>query len=90
VQGIPVVQQLVQPMGDLINGAGAAGGDFFNGIGESWNDAGSALENLCNGDFKGFAEKAGDAAGDVLQGSYDAVKDTVKSIGSAVEDLFSW
>jgi hypothetical protein len=89
VEGIPVLQNLVQPLGDIVNGAGAAVADVFNGIGESFDDTGAAFEKLCDGDFKGFAEGLGDAAGDAVGGAADAVKDAVSSVGDAVGDLFS-
>jgi hypothetical protein len=87
VDGIPVLQQVVQPVGDFVNGAAAAAADVFNGFGESCNDAGAAWEKLCDGDFKGAAEKAGDAVADTVKGAYDAAKDTVNSIGDAISSF---
>ena len=90
VNGIPILQNVVKPVCDLVDGGGAAVGDVFNGIGESWNDAGTAFEDLCDGNLKGFGEKAGDAVVDVAKGAVDGVKDAAKSVGNAIEDLFSW
>jgi hypothetical protein len=89
VEGIPVLQNLVQPLGDVVDGAAASAADVCNGIGESFDDTGAAIEKLCHGDFKGFAEGLGDATGDVIGGAADAVKDAAGSVKDAVVDFFS-
>jgi hypothetical protein len=89
VEGIPVLQNVVQPFGDIVGGAGASMADVFNGIGESFDDTGAALEKLCHGDFKGFAEGLGDAASDAIGGAVDAVADAASSVKDAVVDFFS-
>ena len=89
VEGIPVLQNVVQPFGDIVGGAGASVADVFNGIGESFDDTGAAFEKLCHGDLKGFAEGLGDAASDVVGGAADAVEDAASSVKDAVVDFFS-
>jgi len=88
VDGIPILANVVQPLGDAVDGACAAVADVANGFGESFNDAGDAFEKLCDGNFKGFAEKAADSVGDVIGGAADAVKDSVKSVGHAIKSFF--
>jgi hypothetical protein len=89
VDGIPVLQNIVQPFGDVINGAGAVVGDLFNAGGEAFDDFGSALENLSNGDVGGFVSSLGDSAVDVGKGVVDAVGDAASAVGDAVSDIFS-
>jgi hypothetical protein len=90
VNGIPVVQNLVKPLGDGVNGFGAAVGDVFDGFGQSANDFGSAFEHLSHGDFKQAAESVYDSGKDVVVGAYDAGKDVVNSVVDSVKDFFSW
>ena len=89
VEGIPVLENIVQPIGDIINGVGAVIGDVFNGIGEACDSIGGAFESLFEGDFGGFVEGVGDAVGDVVGGVVDAVGDAVDAVGDAVSDFFS-
>ncbi len=89
VDGIPVLQQLVQPFGDVVNGAGAVLGDVFNGVGESVDDVGSAFEDLSHGDWGKCADHLGDAAVDAGSAVVDAVSDTVDAIGDAISDFAS-
>ena len=89
VEGIPVLENIVQPFGDIFNGVGAVIGDVFNGIGEACDSIGGAFESLFEGDFGGFVEGVGDAVGDVVGGVVDAVGDAVDAVGDAVSDFFS-
>jgi hypothetical protein len=88
VDGIPILQNIVKPFGDVVSGAGAVLGDVFNGFGEACNSIGGAFGSLCNGDFGGFIGGVGDAAGDVVSGVGDAIGDAVSSVGDAISDLF--
>ena len=90
VNGIPVLQNIVQPFTDLVGGAGACVADLFNGVGEACDSIGGAFEALGNGDLSGFASGLGDAAGDVVGGAADAVGDAVDAVGDAIGDLFDW
>ena len=90
VNGIPVVQNLVKPIGDAFNGFGAALGDVVDGFDQSANDFGSAFEHLSHGDFKQAAESAYDSGKDVVKGVYDAGKDAVNSVVDSVKDFLSW
>jgi hypothetical protein len=90
VKGIPILQNIVQPFGDIVNGAGAAIGDLCNGFGEAWDSFGGGLEDLCNGNLGGFAEGVGNAAGDLVSGAASAVKDAVSAFGDAVSDCLSF
>jgi hypothetical protein len=89
VEGIPVLENIVQPFGDLINGAGAVVGDLFDGVGEAVDSVGAAFEDLFDGDLGGFVDGIGDAVGDVVGGAVDAAGDAVDAIGDAVSDFFS-
>jgi phage-related protein len=89
VECVPVLENLVQPLTDLLSGAGAVIADVFNGIGEAADSLGGAFESLFEGDLGGFAEGIGDAVGDVAGGVADAVGDAVDAVGDAVSDFFS-
>jgi hypothetical protein len=90
VDGIPVVQNIVKPFGDIVSGAGAGIGDIFNGIGEFGDDLGGAFEDLTHGDGGKFVDRLGDAAEDIGGGVVDAVKDSVGSVVDSIGVLFSW
>jgi hypothetical protein len=89
VEGIPVVENLVQPFTDIVSGFGAVVADVFNGFGEACDSLGGAFESLFDGDFGGFFEGVGDAVGDVVGGVVDAVGDAVDAVGDAIGDFFS-
>jgi len=89
VEGIPVLENFVQPIGDIVNGFGAVIADVFNGFGEACDSVGGAFESLFDGDVGGFFEGLGDAVGDVVGGVVDAVGDAVDAVGDAVSDFFS-
>lgn len=89
VEGIPVLENFVQPFGDIVDGVGAVIGDVFNGIGEACDDVGGAFESLFDGDVGGFFEGMGEAVGDVVGGVVDAVGDAVEAVGDAISDFFS-
>ena len=89
VDGIPVLENIVQPFGDIFNGFGAVVGDIFNGFGEACDSIGGAFESLCEGDFGGFVDGVGDAVGDVVGAVADAASDAVSAVGDAIGDIFS-
>ena len=89
VNGIPVVQNVVKPVGDVVNGFGAAVGDVFDGVGQSANDVGAAFEDLSHGDGGKALCKLGDAAKDVGGGVVHAVTDAVSSVGHSIGHFFS-
>ena len=89
VEGIPVLENFVQPIGDIVNGFGAVIADVFNGFGEACDSVGGAFESLFDGDVGGFFEGLGDAAVDFGGGVVDAVGDAVDAIGDAASDFFS-
>ena len=89
VSGIPVVQNIVQPVGDLVNGVGAAIGDVSNGFGEAANNVGQAFDNLGNGNVGGFFGSLGNAVGNVASGVGNAIGDAASSVGHAIGDFFS-
>jgi hypothetical protein len=88
VDGIPVLQNIVKPFGDVVNGCGAVLRDVFNGFGEACNSVGGAFESLFNGDLGGFAGGLGNAVGDAAGGVVNAVGDAVDAVGNAIGDLF--
>ena len=90
VDGIPVLQNLVKPFGDIVNGFGAVLGDLADAAGQSINDLGAAFEHLSQGDFTQAAESVYDAGKDVAVDAYDAAKDAVNSVVDSVEDFFSF
>ncbi len=90
VNGIPVLQNVVKPIGDVVNGFGGVVGDLLDGEGESANDFGAAFEHLSHGDFKEAAESIYDSGKDAVVGVYDAGKDAVKGVVDSVVDFFSW
>jgi hypothetical protein len=89
VEGIPVLENVVQPFTDIFSGAGACIADVFNGFGEACNDIGGAFDSLFNGDLGGFFDGVGDAAGDVVSGAADAISDAAGAVGDAISDVFS-
>jgi hypothetical protein len=90
VNGIPVLQNVVKPIGDAVDGFGAAVGDVFDGAGQSANDIGEAFEDLSHGDGRKALCKLGDSLKDAGAGVVNAVGDGLSSAGHAIEDLFSW
>jgi len=89
VEGIPVLENIVQPLGDIFNGAGAVVSDVFNGFGEACDDFGGALGDLFDGNFSDAASKAGDVVTDVAGAVADAVGDAASAVGDAISDVFS-
>jgi uncharacterized protein YvpB len=89
VEGIPVLENFVQPIGDIINGAGAAFADIFDGACSAVDDVGNAFGSLADGDFGGFASGLGDAVGDAVGGVVDAASDAVSAVGDAIGDFVS-
>jgi hypothetical protein len=89
VNGIPVVQNIVQPFGDVLNGVGAVFGDVFDGFGKAGNSLGEAFGSLAQGDLGGFVSGLGSAVGDAATGVGKAVGDAVSAVGNAVSDFFS-
>jgi hypothetical protein len=89
VDGIPVLQNVVKPLGDAVNGFGAALGDVFDGAGQSVNDIGGAFEDLSHGDGGKALCKLGDSFKDAGAGVVNAATDVVKSVGDTIGDFFS-
>jgi predicted double-glycine peptidase len=90
VAGIPVLENIVQPLTDLVGGAGAIVADVFNGIGETADDLGGAAEDLFHGDGRKALGKLKDAGEDLVAGAAHGLEDAAKSLGNSIEDLFSW
>jgi hypothetical protein len=88
VNGIPVLSNVLQPIGDLVNGFGGALVDICGGIEQSADDLGSAVENLTHGNLAGAAGDLFDAGKDAVSGAVDAVGDGISSAVSAIGDLF--
>ena len=89
VNGIPVLQNIVQPFGDLVSGIGAGLADLCNGVGECFDDFGGAIEDLSHGNWGAFADRIGDTVVDLGSGVVDAAEDVIGSVGDAVGDIFS-
>jgi hypothetical protein len=90
VSGIPVLQNIVQPLTDLTGGIAGGAADIANGFGESMNDLGGAFSDLLHGDGHKALDKLGNAAEDLGSGVVHSVTDAASSVGHAIEDLFSW
>jgi len=90
VKDIPVLQNLVLPLTDAVNGAGACIADVCNGFGEACDSVGGAFEDLSHGDVGGFVKGLGDSCRDVVGGAAHAVGDAVDSVGDAIKSIFSW
>jgi hypothetical protein len=86
----PIAKPIVAPFGDALIGAGSGLSDPARGIGDSFNDFGSAVESATHGDLKGVAENLGRSLLDPAKGVASAVGDGVKSVGNAIKDTFSW
>lgn len=89
VEGIPVLENVAQPIGDLVNGIGAGIGDVFNGVGETFDDFGGAIEELSHGHWDAFTDRMADAAMDIGGGVVDAATDALGAVGDAIGDIFS-
>ncbi len=89
LEGIPVLENLLQPLAGLVDTAGAVLGDLGNGVGEALDSWGGAFESLFDGNFGDFASGIGEGFADVATGVVDAVGDVVSGIGDAVGDFFS-
>jgi hypothetical protein len=89
VGGIPVLQNVVQPLTDVVSGMAAGVADMANALGESVNDIGGAASDLLHGDGHKALDKLGDAAKDLGNGVVHSVTDAVSSAGDAVKDFFS-
>ena len=89
VEGIPVLENIVQPVMDLFGGIGSCISSMMDGIGDACDHVGGAIESLCDGDLGGFLGGLGDAGSDVIGGAADAVGDAVDAVGDAIGDVFS-
>ena len=90
VSGIPILQNFVLPLTDLVGGIAGGAADVANAFGESMNDLGGAASDLLHGDGHKALDKLGDAAKDLGNGVVHSVTDAASSVGHAIEDLFSW
>jgi hypothetical protein len=95
--GVPVLGNILQPIGQIINGIGAVIGDLGNGIGDVITDLGAGLGQAINDFVNGLARVGGslDAAlGSLLKGDFggfltglgDALGGLAQALGSAVSD----
>jgi hypothetical protein len=91
VKGVPVLRNIIQPIGDLINGVGAILGDLFNGIGSIVNDIGVGLEGVVNsivGGIVGVFKNIGGAFGSLFKGNiagfFEGIGNAIGSVVTAV------
>ncbi len=89
VDNVPVLRNIVQPIGDLLNGVGAVLGDLGSAIGNVFADAGAFVEDLFSGNLAGAASDVGNAITDAASGIANAVSDAASAVGNAVSDFFS-
>jgi hypothetical protein len=84
VSGIPVLRNIVQPIGDVIDGVGAVLGDVFNGIGNIVNDVGEGIGGFVNaivGGVVSVGRNIGEAFGALAKGNIGGF---FEGIGSAI------
>ena len=75
VNGIPVLSNVLQPIGDVVNGFGGALVDICGGLEQSAGvDLGSAVDDLFHGNFECAAGDVVSAGKDAVVGAVDAVK----------------
>jgi len=89
VEGIPVVENLVQPFGDLFDGVGSAFSDVVGGFGEAFDSWGQGFEDLFSGDVGGFFSGIGEGFLDIGSGIVEGVGDFFGGVADAVGDFFS-
>jgi hypothetical protein len=89
VAGIPVLENIFQPVGDILDTAGSVVADVFGGVGEAFDDFGNAWGCLADGDFSGFGQGLLDTAKDIGGAVVNTVVDTVEGVVDAVGDFFS-
>ncbi len=89
VDGIPVLENFVQPLGDLFKGVGEGVADLFNMVDNVSKDVGDMFGSLLDGDFSGAAQNAVDVVTDTVGGIVDTVSDVASAVGDAVSDFFS-
>src|SRR6266853_866783 len=89
VHDVPVVRNIVQPIGDILNGIGAVLADLGNAVGNVLDDAGQFVSDLFSGNVGGAATDVGNAISDAASGIANAVSDAASAVGNAVSDFFS-
>ena len=89
VEGVPVLENIVQPITDLWDTAGSVVADVFGGIGDAFDTWGGAFESLAAGNFSDFGEGMWEGVKDIGGGVVDGVVDTVEGIVDSVGDIFS-
>ena len=98
VAGIPVVSNIVQPVGDIINGIGAVIGDVGNGIDSMISELGAGVGKAIDDILTGLVSTGrylGTAFGSLLKGDFggfltsvgNAVGGLVRAVGSAISDV---
>ena len=89
VEDIPVVENIVGPVADVISGVGAVGADLVNGVGEAIEDLGEGLEKLGKGDVLGFGGEVIEAGGEIIEGVGEALEDAGNTVVNVVKSIFS-
>jgi hypothetical protein len=97
VAGIPVLRNIVAPIGDIINGIGAVIGDLGNGLGDViialGEGVGEVIDDIVNG-IVGAGRYLGSALGSLLKGDFGgfltglgrALGVLLGAVGSAISD----
>ena len=84
VSDIPILRNIIQPIGDIINGVGAIVGDVFNGVGAIINDIGKGIggvvDAIVNGAI-GVVRNLGGAFAALGRGN---IAGFVEGIGAAI------
>ena len=88
VDGIPVVRNLAQPVGDMLNAGGAVTSDLAQAAGDVTDDSGRFLGSLLSGNFGGAGQALIDSFGDTSAGIVKSSNDALDGLGDSVKDLF--
>jgi hypothetical protein len=94
VKGVPVLRNIVQPIGDVINGIGAIFGDVFNGVGSIINDIGVGIGGIVDGIVNGVVsvvKNLGGALGALFRGNiagfFEGIGSAIGSVVTAVANV---
>lgn len=88
VEDIPVVRNIIQPIGDALNAGGAVGSDLVEVFGDVTEDGGRCLGSLLVLDFAGAGQAAVDSVKDTATGVVEALSDACDGLKDAISDFF--
>jgi len=89
VKGVPVLRNIVQPIGDIIDGVGAVLGDVFNGIGSIIDDVGEGIAGVVNAIVNGVVAVGRSLGAAVAALGRGNIAGFVEGVGAAVVAVVS-